>query len=96
MWNNLGLKVEHNYRVEGKGQKKKKKSFIFNFLGELYKDFLITVLPWLLNWQIKLENILFWKGAQAPTLLVFIAEKYLSFAWLMAQEKPMHKFHNQV
>lgn len=37
-------------------------------------------------------NILFWKGAQALPFLVFIAVKYLSFAWLMAQEKPIDKF----
>ena len=40
-------------------------------------------------------NILSWKGAQVLTFLVFIAAKYLSFAWLMAQEKCIHKFYNQ-
>ena len=40
-------------------------------------------------------NILSWKGAQVLTFLVFIAAKYLSFAWLMAQEKRIHKFYNQ-
>lgn len=39
---------------------------------------------------------MFGKGAQALKFLVSKAAKYLSFAWLTAQEEPMYKFYNQV
>lgn len=75
--------------MEGKRQKTKtKNTFIFHFPGELYVRFSynnFALIPKVANKA--RVNILFWKGAQVLTFLVLTAVKYLSFAWLMAQEK---------